>query len=98
MPSIEQIEEFSSWLTDLRDKKAKAKILVRIDRLEMGNPGDVAPVGGGISEMKIHYGPGYRVYYRSRGQALVILLCGGDKSSQAADIRTALKLSEELET
>lgn len=98
MPAIEQTEQFSHWLTDLRDLKAKAKILVRIDRLEMGNPGDVAPVGNGISEMRIHYGPGYRVYYANRGGVLVVLLCGGDKSSQDGDIKTARRLLEELET
>lgn len=98
MPSIEQTGEFSNWLGGLRDNKARAKILVRIDRLEMGNPGDVAPVGSGVSEMRIHHGPGYRVYYVQRGEALVILLCGGDKSSQAADIKAAIQLANELES
>ena len=69
----------------------------RIDRLALGNPGDVAPVGKGISELRIHYGPGYRVYFVQRGAALVVLLCGGDKSTQAGDIRTAKQLASELE-
>jgi putative addiction module killer protein len=69
----------------------------RIDRLSLGNPGDVAPVGDGISEMRIHYGPGYRIYYVQRGDEIVVLLCGGDKSSQISDIRAAKKLVSELE-
>jgi len=77
--------------------RARAKVLARIDRLSLGNPGDVAPVGDGISEMRIHYGPGYRVYYTQRGEEIVMLLCGGDKSSRAADIRAAKKLASGLE-
>jgi probable addiction module antidote protein/putative addiction module killer protein len=73
----------------LRDSRARAKILLRIERLEFGNPGDVASVGDGFSELRIHYGPGYRVYYVQRGAILIILLCGGDKSTQAADISAA---------
>ena len=72
-------------------------MLARIDRLSLGNPGDVAPVGDGVSEMRIHYGPGYRVYYIQRGEEFVVLLCGGDKSSQDSDIRAAKKLASELE-
>ena len=97
MPSVKRTEEFNSWIKGLRDSKARVKILVRIDRLADGNPGDVAPVGNGISEMRIHYGPGYRVYYVNRGEELVILLCGGDKGSQAGDIQDAKKLLSELE-
>lgn len=97
MPEIRRTEVFFRWLENLRDTRAKAKILVRIDRLEMGNPGDVRPVGHGISEMRIHYGPGYRIYFVQRGEALVILLCGGDKDSQASDIGQATKLAQELE-
>jgi putative addiction module killer protein len=97
MPTIRRTEEFSRWLADLRDLRARAKIVARIDRLALGNPGDVAPVGSGISEMRIHYGPGYRVYFAQRGDAIVILLCGGDKSSQSADIATAKRLTNELE-
>ena len=79
MPVIMRTDEFSDWLKDLRDLRARAKVLARIDRLVQGNPGDVAPVGDGISELRIPYGPGYRVYYVQRGQAYVVLLCGGDK-------------------
>ncbi len=77
--------------------RAKAKIIQRIDRLELGNPGDVAPVGEGVSEMRIHYGPGYRVYIKQRGEEIVVLLCGGDKSTQDTDIALAKKLARELE-
>lgn len=73
------------------------KILARIDRLALGNPGDVAPVGEGVSEMRIHYGPGYRVYFVQRGEEVVVLLCGGDKASQSADIAEAKKLAANLE-
>lgn len=97
MPTIKRTEEFSTWLRDLRDIRARAKVLARIDRLSLGNPGDVAPVGDGISEMRIHYGPGYRIYYVQRGDEIVVLLCGGDKSSQISDIRAAKKLVSELE-
>lgn len=97
MPLIKRTDEFSAWLRDLRDMRARAKVLARIDRLSLGNPGDVAPVGDGISEMRIHYGPGYRVYYIQRGEEIVVLLCGGDKSSQNSDIRAAKKLASELE-
>jgi putative addiction module killer protein len=97
MPDVKRTDEFSGWLRDLRDIRARAKALARIDRLSLGNPGDVAPVGDGVSEMRIHYGPGYRVYYIQRGEEIVILLCGGDKSSQDSDIRAAKKLASELE-
>ncbi|MDE2378415.1 type II toxin-antitoxin system RelE/ParE family toxin [Bradyrhizobium sp.] len=97
MPIIKRTDEFSDWLKGLRDRRAKSKILARIDRLALGNPGDVAPVGNGISEMRIHEGAGYRIYYVLRGQEIVILLCGGDKSSQQGDITLAKKLASELE-
>jgi putative addiction module killer protein len=97
MTEVRQTEVFSKWLGDLADIRAKAKIAARIDRLAQGNPGDVAPVGEGVSEMRIHHGPGYRVYYVQRGRSLVILLCGGDKSSQASDIRRAKQLASALE-
>ena len=97
MKAIRQTEGFSEWLRNLSDARARARIAARIDRLALGNPGDVAPVGEGISEMRIHYGPGYRVYFVQRGAALVVLLCGGDKSTQAGDIRTAKQLASELE-
>jgi putative addiction module killer protein len=82
--------------SDRSDTKARAKILVRIDRLALGNPGDVEPVGDGVSEMRIHYGPGYRVYFKQRGD-VAILLFGGDKDSQSADIGKARTIANELE-
>jgi putative addiction module killer protein len=97
LSQVKRLDEFSDWLKALRDLRARAKITQRIDRLELGNPGDVAPVGEGVSEMRIHYGPGYRVYITQRGEELVVLLCGGDKSTQAADINLAKKLASELE-
>jgi putative addiction module killer protein len=81
----------------LRDVRARAKIAARIDRLSLGNAGDVEPVGAGISELRIHYGAGYRVYFVKRGRALVILLCGGDKSTQTKDIRMAKTFAAHLE-
>jgi putative addiction module killer protein len=97
MPTIKRTDEFSGWLRNLRDIRARAKVISRIERLNGGNPGDVAPVGDGISEMRIHYGPGYRVYYIQRGEEIVVLLCGGDKRSQDSDISAARKLASELE-
>ncbi len=97
MPILKSTDEFSDWLRNLRDLRARAKILSRIDRLALGNPGDVAPVGRGVSELRIHYGPGYRVYFVQRGVEIVILLCGGDKGSQGADVERAKKLADELE-
>ncbi len=82
-------DEFDVWLAGLRDNRARARIQARILRLSLGNPGDVKPVGEGISEMRIDHGPGYRVYFRQRGQILILLLCGGDKSTQDKDIRAA---------
>ena len=81
------------WLAGLRDQKAIARIQIRIDRLALGNPGDVRPVGSGISEMRIDYGPGYRVYFSQRGSDLVILLCGGDKTTQKSDIENAKRVN-----
>jgi putative addiction module killer protein len=81
----------------LRDSRARAKILVRLDRLKTGNPGDVEPVGDGISEMRIQYGPGYRVYFKRRGEELIIILAGGDKSTQERDIAEAKSLATQLE-
>jgi len=82
------------WLTELRDQKAIARIQIRIDRLALGNPGDVRPVGSGISEMRIDYGPGYRIYFSQRGSEIVILLCGGDKTTQTSDIEKAKRVNE----
>jgi putative addiction module killer protein len=85
-------EPFSEWLEALRDKVAQARIRLRLRQVQAGNWGDVKPVGGGVSELRIHVGPGYRVYCGRHGKAIVILLCGGDKNSQAADIRRAEQL------
>lgn len=87
---------FSDWLESLRDKVARTKIQARILRLRLGNPGDVKPVGEGVSEMRVDFGPGYRIYFIRHGSELIILLAGGDKSSQAKDIRAALKLARDL--
>ena len=95
MPVVRMTETFATWLHELRDGKARNRISARIQRLEDGNSGDVAPVGEGVSEMRIHYGPGYRVYFVSRGSEFVILLCGGDKASQARDIEAAKRLAQE---
>lgn len=94
MAEIRQTREFKEWLLSLRDAKAKARIAARIARAENGNLGDSKPVGEGVSEMRIDYGPGYRVYYRQRGNVLVILLCGGDTSTQRSDIRRAHELAK----
>lgn len=96
MIEIRQTEVFSEWLLGLRDLRARARIQARIDRLESGNAGDVKPVGERVSEMRIDYGPGYRVYFIRRGSELIILLAGGDKSSQLKDIRGALSLARNL--
>jgi putative addiction module killer protein len=96
MVEVRQTERFVQWLAGLRDLKARAKVQVRIERLIGGNPGDVKPVRAGVSELRINYGPGYRVYYMQRGTELIILLSGGDKSSQAKDIDEALLLADNL--
>lgn len=96
MIEIRKSESYARWIDGLRDIRARARILARVERLATGNPGDVKPVGEGVSEMRIDYGPGYRVYYTQRGRDLVILLAGGDKSTQARDIKTALRLARNL--
>lgn len=96
MVEIRKTDLFAKWLDNLRDVQAKARVLVRIERLASGNAGDVKPVGEGISEMRIDYGPGYRVYFIKRGNELIILLAGGDKSSQTADIKVAIRLASNL--
>ncbi len=96
MIEIRKTEIFAKWLDGLHDIRARARILVRIERLTAGNPGDVKSVGEGVSELRIDYGPGYRVYYKKQGQKVVILLAGGDKSTQAKDIKTALRLARNL--
>jgi len=94
---VRQTPAFSDWMARLRDHRARAKIAARIDRLALGNPGDVAPVGAGVSELRIQYGPGYRVYFVKRDTTSIVLLCGGDKSTQAKDIKTAKILAAILE-
>ncbi|MCO5072070.1 MAG: type II toxin-antitoxin system RelE/ParE family toxin [Rhizobiaceae bacterium] len=96
MFDVQETDAYSDWFQSLRDTNAKARILMRVRRLSLGNPGDVGPVGQGVSEMRIHYGPGYRVYYVQHGAAIVILLCGGDKSSQKDDIANAIELAAAL--
>jgi putative addiction module killer protein len=96
MIEIRKTDLFSAWLDDLRDIQARARIQARIERLAAGNPGDVEPVGEGVSELRINYGPGYRVYFKKRGRELIILLAGGDKSTQSKDIKTALRLARNL--
>ena len=89
MRNVIRTEQFASWARSLRDDEAKARIAARIDRLGLGNPGDVKPVGGGVSEMRIDYGPGYRLYYARHEDTIILLLCGGTKKTQQADIKQA---------
>lgn len=96
MLEIRKTETYAQWIDSLRDLRARARIQVRIERLSAGNPGDVKTVGEGVSELRIDYGPGYRVYFTKRGREVVILLAGGDKTTQSADIKTALRLSSNL--
>ena len=96
MLEIRQTAIYAKWFASLRDRIARARIDIRLRRLSLGNPGDVKPVGEGVSELRIDYGPGYRVYFVQRGQTLVILLAGGDKRTQDRDIATALDLAQEL--
>ena len=96
MIEIRKTDLFIQWLVDLRDIQARARIQIRIERLAAGNAGDVEPVGDGVSELRINYGPGYRVYFKQRGRELIILLAGGDKRTQAKDIKTALRLARNL--
>ena len=96
MIQIRKTKNFAKWLDGLRDIRARSRILARIERLATGNPGDVKPVGEGVSELRIDYGPGYRVYYKQQGKEIVILLVGGDKRTQTKDIQTALSLARNL--
>lgn len=96
MLEIRKTDAFVQWLDGLRDIHARARVLARIERLAGGNPGDVKPVGEGISELRIDYGPGYRVYYKKQGREVIILLAGGDKRSQVSDIKAALRLARNL--
>jgi putative addiction module killer protein len=93
---IRKTDVYVQWLDGLRDINARARVLARVERLAAGNPGDVRPVGEGVSEMRIDYGPGYRVYYKKHGREVVILLAGGDKRNQSSDIKTALRLARNL--
>jgi len=96
MVDIQKTELFAKWLDKLHDIRARARILVRVKRLTAGNPGDVKPVGEGVSELRINYGPGYRVYYKQFGESIIILLAGGDKRTQTKDIKTAIRLAQNL--
>jgi putative addiction module killer protein len=96
MIEIRKTENYVQWIDNLRDHQARARVLARIERLAQGNPGDVKPVGEGVSELRIDFGPGYRVYFTKRGREIVILLAGGDKATQASDIRIALRLARNL--
>ncbi|MFN5514026.1 MAG: type II toxin-antitoxin system RelE/ParE family toxin [Cyanobacteriota bacterium] len=96
MIEIRQTETDSQWFSNVRDRQARVRINIRVRRLSMGNPGDVKPVGKGVSELRIDYGPGYRVYFIQRGKSLIILLAGGDKQTQERDIKTALNLAQDL--
>jgi len=95
MFALKQTETFRKWQTKLKEERARASIASRLDRLAYGHAGDAEPVGDGISELRIHYGPGYRVYFQRRATTLIVLLCGGDKSTQAKDIKTAKRLAVE---
>jgi putative addiction module killer protein len=96
MIEIRETDLYAKWFERLRDGTARAKVDVRIRRLSLGNPGDVQPVGEGVSELRIHYGPGYRVYYMHKGQTIILLLAGGIKKTQQADIGTALELARRI--
>jgi putative addiction module killer protein len=95
MIEVQQSATFTRWLRSLRDARARARIVARIDRMAAGNLGDAKPVGGGLSEMRVHHGPGYRVYFMQRGTALIILLCGGDKREQTKDIESARRIAQD---
>ena len=96
MIEIRQTETYARWFKSLGDRQAKARIDIRIRRLSLGNPGDVKPVGGGVSELRINYGPGYRIYFTQQGGQLIILLAGGDKQTQSNDIAIARDLAKKL--
>jgi len=95
MVELIKTSTFDAWLRALRDRRAVTRIAARIDRLASGNPGDVKPIGGGLSEMRIDHGPGYRVYFMQRGSIVIVLLCGGDKATQQRDIEQAKALATE---
>ncbi len=93
---LRKTEAYIKWLDSLRDVQACARVLVRVERMAAGNPGDVRPVGEGVSELRIDYDPGYRVYFKKQGRTIVVLLAGGDKRTQSRDIETALRLARDL--
>jgi putative addiction module killer protein len=93
---VRQTDEYARWFEKLRDRRARARILARVRQLSLGNPGDVEPVGEGISELRIHYGPGYRIYFKQVGKTVVIMLAGGDKRTQKRDIDKAKELARSL--
>jgi putative addiction module killer protein len=95
MLELKQTETFRKWRTRLKEERARALIASRLDRIAYGHIGDARPVGGGISELRIHHGPGYRIYFHRRGNTVIVLLCGGDKDTQARDIMTARQLANE---
>lgn len=96
MLEVRKTEVYAKWLDGLRDMRARARVLARVERLAAGNPGDVQPVGEGVSELRIDYGPGYRVYFKKQTREIVILLAGGDKRTQSDDVKTALRLARNL--
>jgi putative addiction module killer protein len=96
LTELRKTDVFARWLDDLRDLRARARVQVRIERLAAGNPGDVRAVGKGVSELRVDYGPGYRVYFTRRGRAVIVLLAGGVKSTQKTDIGTAQRLADGL--
>ena len=96
MFEVQKTDEFDNWLSALADQRAVAKIVSRIERLGLGNAGDVKPVGKGVSEMRLTYGPGYRIYYKQTGRTIVLILCGGDKSTQDRDIKRAKQIAAQL--
>lgn len=96
MLEVLKTDEFDRWLSNLEDERAKTKIASRIARLSFGNAGDVKPVGDGVSEMRVHHGPGYRVYCKQTGRTIIVILCGGDKSTQDRDIKRAKEMAAEL--
>ena len=97
MLQIRKTNVYAEWIDNLRDLQGRARILVRVERLASGNPGDVKAISGGVSELRVHFGTGYRVYFSQRGDDIVILLAGGDKRTQTRDIQTALQLAKNLE-
>jgi putative addiction module killer protein len=96
MFEVQKTDEFDKWLSGLADQRAQAKIVSRVERRGLGNPGDVKPVGAGVSEMRVPYGPGYRIYFKQTDKTIILLLCGGDKSTQEKDIKRAKEIAAEL--